>query len=89
MLGVKTGVWVLKNRAGGQKMAGAQKMLLGAQNMQKSVAGWSKRVVEGSWMVEMCAGGLKDEVGGLKTHCWWSRHVAGVDNTWLGVKNVW
>jgi hypothetical protein len=40
-------------------------------------------------VVETHAGGLKDEAGGLKTRCWWSRHVAGVDNTWLGVKNAW
>ena len=74
-------------------------MLLGARNTQlglethnwgsKSVAGWLKRVVEGSWVVETCAGGLKDKAGGLKTCCWWLRHVAGVNNAWLGVKNVW
>ena len=55
----------------------------------KSVAGWLKRVVEGSWVVETRARGLKDEAVGLKTRCWWLRHIAGVDNTWLGVENAW
>ena len=40
-------------------------------------------------MVETCAGGLKDEAGGSKTHFWWLRHVAGVNNAWLGVENAW
>jgi hypothetical protein len=40
-------------------------------------------------VVETHAGGLKDEAGGSKTHCWWLRHMAGVDNAWLGVKNAW
>ena len=53
------------------------------------MAGWLKQVVEGSWVVETCAGGLKDEAGGLKTRCWWLRHMAGVNNAWLGVENEW
>ena len=51
--------------------------------------GWSKWVVEGLWVVETCAGGLKNEAGGSKMCCWWLRHVAGVDHAWLGVENAW
>ena len=68
LLGLERCCWGLKTRSWGSK----------------SVAGWLKWVVEGSWVVETHAGGLKDEAGGLKTRCWWSRHMAGVDNAWLG-----
>jgi hypothetical protein len=92
MLGVEMGVMGARKPSWGLKdAAGAQKMLLGLETRSwgsKSVAGWLKWVVEGSWVVETRAGGLKDEAGGLKMHCWWLRHVAGVDNTWLGVKNA-
>ena len=91
--GSRRGSWVLENQAGGQKMLlGLKRCCWGLETRSwgsKSVAGWLKRVVEGSWVVETCAGGLKDEAGWLKMHCWWSRHVAGVNNAWLGVENVW
>jgi hypothetical protein len=77
---------VLKNQAGGRKMLlGLKRCCWGLETHSwgsKSVAGWSKWVVEGLWVVEMHAGGLKDEAGGLKTRCWWLRHVAGVENVW-------
>jgi hypothetical protein len=64
---------VLKNRAGGQKMLlGLKRCCWGLETCSwgsKSVAGWSKRVVEGLWVVETHAGGLKYEAGELKMRC--------------------
>ena len=34
-------------------------------------------------------GGVENMCWGLKTCFWWLRHMAGVDNAWLGVKNAW
>jgi hypothetical protein len=100
MVGVENTCWGLKTRAGGRDRGrGCSKTKLGLERCcwglktrswgLKSVAGWLKRVVEGSWVVETRAGGLKDEARGSKTCCWWLRYMAGVDKAWLGVKNAW
>jgi hypothetical protein len=86
MLGVETGVMGAQKPSWGSKdAAGLKRCCWGLETRSwglKSVAGWSKRVVEGLWVVETRAGRLKDKAGGSKTHCWWSRHVAGVENAW-------
>ena len=38
---------------------------------------------------QKCVVGVENVCWGLKTHFWWSRHVAGVDNAWLGLENAW
>jgi hypothetical protein len=82
VVGVENACWGLKTRAGSRDRGrGCSKTELGVERCcwglktrswgSKSVAGWLKRVVEGSWIVETCAGGLKDEAEGVVETCGW------------------
>jgi hypothetical protein len=76
-VGIETWVWWV---------VGCQNGWLGCQTQ-----GWEVEKV--CWGLKHMAGGgvgvKTSRGGGVKTHGWGWKHVVGVENAWLSVKNTW